>query len=282
MLNMPLEDHAGDIIRKSRMGRGVSAIEVASAANLNPHQLQQFEEDGHEIPELNFEAVAERLTLDPAKLRQIASGWEPHTHDMHQWTHFRHIETDDGGMAVNCFLIWDDASKVGALFDTGWILPPIQSLIETHSIQLQHIFITHSHYDHIEALGKVRQFAPEALLHSNIKSAPKAQQLVPDERFQLGSLTVSYRETPGHADDGVTYVVEGFPAEQPNLVIVGDAIFAGSIGGAPKHFELARTKVLDEVLSLPGNSLICPGHGPLTTVSEERKHNPFFPSAMFT
>ena len=279
---MPLEDHAGDIIRKSRMGRGVSPTEVASAAKLNPQQLEQFEEHGQGMPELDFEAVAELLTLAPAKLKKIAKGWEPHPHDMHQWTHFRHIETDDGGMAVNCFLVWDGASKAGALFDTGWVLSPIQTQIETHSIQLQHIFITHSHYDHIEALGEVRRFAPKALLHSNIRSAPREQQLIPDERFQLGALSISYRETPGHADDGVTYVVEGFPADQPKLAIVGDAIFAGSIGGAPKHFELARTKVRDEVLSLPEDTLICPGHGPLTSVKEERQSNPFFPDRMLT
>ena len=276
---MPLEDHAGDIIRKSRMGRGVSATEVASRAGLTQEQLEQFEEHGSTNSNPNFEAVAELLTLDPRKLRQVAEGWEPRAHDMHQWTHFRHIETDDGGMAVNCFLVWDDATKAGALFDTGWVLPPIQALIETHSIQLQHIFITHSHYDHIEALADVRRFAPDALLHSNIKSAPKAQQLDHGETFVIGSLTVSFRETPGHADDGVTYIVDGFPLNQPRLAIVGDAIFAGSMGGAPKHFELARNKVIEEVLSLPGDSLICPGHGPLTTVNEERDHNPFFPAA---
>ena len=160
--NMPLEDHAGDIIRKSRMGRGVRPTEVAAAAKITPQALERFEEHGDGAQTLDFKAVAELLTLAPQKLEQIAAGWEPHPHDMHQWTHFRHIETDDGGMAVNCFLVWDDTSKAGALFDTGWVLSPIRDLIEAHSIQLQHIFITHSHYDHIEALGEVRRFAPAA------------------------------------------------------------------------------------------------------------------------
>jgi glyoxylase-like metal-dependent hydrolase (beta-lactamase superfamily II) len=57
---------------------------------------------------------------------------------------------------------------------------------------------------------------------------------------------------------------------------VGDAIFAGSIGRGNQSWELARQKVRDQILTLPLATLICPGHGPLTTVAEEREHNPFF------
>jgi hydroxyacylglutathione hydrolase len=62
----------------------------------------------------------------------------------------------------------------------------------------------------------------------------------------------------------------------PEIAIVGDAIFAGSMGGAPTAGELARRKVLEEILSLPDATLIAPGHGPLTTVGEEKANNPFF------
>jgi hydroxyacylglutathione hydrolase len=57
---------------------------------------------------------------------------------------------------------------------------------------------------------------------------------------------------------------------------VGDAIFAGSMGGAPEHGALAKQKVRDQSLSLPADTLLCPGHGPLTTVAEEKASNPFF------
>ena len=58
--------------------------------------------------------------------------------------------------------------------------------------------------------------------------------------------------------------------------IVGDAIFAGSMGGAPNHYQLAREKVQSEILSLPAETILCPGHGPITTVAEQLSVNPFF------
>jgi glyoxylase-like metal-dependent hydrolase (beta-lactamase superfamily II) len=98
----------------------------------------------------------------------------------------------------------------------------------------------------------------------------------PNECVQLGSLRISHRETPGHAEDGVTYVVGNWPEDAPHVAIVGDALFAGSIGGAREHLDLARQRIRDQVFSLPPDTLVCPGHGPLSTVGEEQAHNPWF------
>ena len=87
---------------------------------------------------------------------------------------------------------------------------------------------------------------------------------------------VTARLTPGHAIDGVTYVVDGWRGGVPAVAVVGDAIFSGSMGKDFSTPELAQSKVSEEILSLPEETLICPGHGPLTTVSEELAHNPFF------
>ena len=84
------------------------------------------------------------------------------------------------------------------------------------------------------------------------------------------------RLTPGHAGDGVTYVIENWQGDAPAVAVVGDAIFAGSMGKDFRTPELAQAKVREEILSLPEETLICPGHGPLTTVGEQRLHNPFF------
>ncbi len=92
----------------------------------------------------------------------------------------------------------------------------------------------------------------------------------------LGRLRIAHRETPGHAEDGVTYVIEHWPKDAPPVAIVGDAIFAGSMGNGNGAWDLAKQKVRDEILSLPSKTLICPGHGPFTTVAEEKEHNPFF------
>ena len=93
----------------------------------------------------------------------------------------------------------------------------------------------------------------------------------------MGSLSISARETPGHSEDGVTYVIANFPGNQPPAAIVGDCLFAGSMGRGFQSAKLLKQKVQKHILRLPAETLLCPGHGPLTTVAQEKAHNPFFP-----
>jgi glyoxylase-like metal-dependent hydrolase (beta-lactamase superfamily II) len=138
------------------------------------------------------------------------------------------------------------------------------------------VFITHGHSDHIAALEAVRRQHPKARLHWGSREAPVDQRIRPNDFIHLGSLRITNRDTPGHAEDGITYVAGNWPDDAPHVAIVGDALFAGSIGRGNQSWELARQKVRDQILSLPPDTLLCPGHGPLTTVAEEKEHNPFF------
>ncbi len=274
---MLLEDHVGDVLRKARLGRGVALERAAAASRMRPEQLAEFEERGEPSDGIDFDAVGDLLNLDGEKLRRIAGGWLPAAHELSRWQCLRKIENDPGGMAVNCFLLWDRFSQESALFDTAWVVGPIADLLNQFQLALKHIFITHSHHDHVAALGELRKQAPDAAVHSNSSHAPQSQRLREGECFSVGELNIAWRETPGHAVDGVTYVVDGFPGEAPPVAVVGDAIFAGSIGGALNRFELARQRVREEILTLPESALICPGHGPVTTVGEQQDCNPFFP-----
>ena len=274
---MLLEDHAGDVLRKARLGRGIPLERAAAAARMRPEKLARFEERGKPSDGIDLGAVSELLNLDGNKLRRIVEGWLPAAHELSRWQCLRKIENDPGGIAVNCFLLWDRSSREAALFDTGWVAGPIADLLEQFQLGLKHIFITHSHHDHVAALGELRKQAPDAAVHSNSSHAPQSQKLTKGECFLIGKLNIAWRETPGHTADGVTYVVDGFPDEAPPVAVVGDAVFAGSIGGALNHFELARQRVREEILTLSAAALICPGHGPITTVGEQRDCNPFFP-----
>jgi glyoxylase-like metal-dependent hydrolase (beta-lactamase superfamily II) len=275
---MNLEDHVGDIISKARRAVDIPVAEGARAAGLSDTQLADLEESGQTPGSINWEALARVLVLDAQKLRGIAEGWSPQETDLSRWRQLRRITTDDGGMAVNCFLIWDEATREAALFDTGWNATPILKLIQENQLQLRHLFITHTHRDHVAALTPIRESVSGVKLHSSSQHAPTDQRNRPDDLVQLGSLRIRNRDTPGHAEDGVTYVIENWPENAPSVAIVGDAIFSGSMGGAlGDAAKLARQKVRDQILSLPRDTLLCPGHGPLTTVAAELTHNPFFP-----
>jgi glyoxylase-like metal-dependent hydrolase (beta-lactamase superfamily II) len=273
---MNLEDHLGDIVRKARGMSKVSATAAARAAGLTEAELATLEESGQSSKKPNLAALAELVGLNPGKLEAIANGWLPSAKDLGIWRELRWITTTAEGMAVNCYLVWDEVSREAALFDTGWQEGPVALLIEQNQLQLRHIFITHAHEDHVAALGELRKLHPKARLHSGSKTAPVDQRNRPNDFIHLGSLRITHRDTPGHAEDGTTYIVGTWPEDAPHVAIVGDALFAGSIGRGNQSWELARQKVREQILTLPPETLLCPGHGPLTTVAEEKGHNPFF------
>jgi len=273
---MNLEDHLGDIVRKARMMANVSVEAAATASGLSVFEFKTLEQTGQCPKQLNLAKLADLTGLNGGKLQRIADGWVPEPVDINRWRMLRVITTSDADMAVNCFLAWDEATREAALFDTGFDAAPVLRELAEHQLRLRHIFITHSHSDHVEGLPVLKKQFPAATIHISDPTVPGTQRSRRNEAVQLGCFTISNRATPGHADDGVTYVVSNWPGDAPPVAIVGDALFAGSMGRALGARDLARRAVQEEVLTLPGPTLLCPGHGPLTTVSQEIAHNPFF------
>jgi hydroxyacylglutathione hydrolase len=275
---MNLEDHLGDIIGKARAMNNLPGAVVAKAGGISESELSALEKSGNTTgPAINFAGLAKAAGLHPQKLESIAKGWLPSQKDLSAWREFRAFTTaDNDGTTVNCYLVWDEVTRDAALFDSGLDAGPVLKCITENDLTLRHIFITHSHWDHVEALPKFREAWPKAKLHSGSKNAPVDQRNKPSEIIHLGGLRVTYRETPGHAEDGVTYLVGNWQEDAPHVAIVGDTIFAGSMGRGNESWDLARQKVREQILSLPPETLLCPGHGPMTTVAEERDHNPFF------
>jgi glyoxylase-like metal-dependent hydrolase (beta-lactamase superfamily II) len=273
---MNLEDHLGDIIRKARAMTNVASAAAAKSAGLSESELGALEESGSTSKKPNYSTLAPLIGLDGRKLEAIGGGWLPAAKDLSQWRELRCLTTTAEGIAVNCYLVWDEVSREAALFDTGWNAAPALDLMEAEKVQLRHLFITHSHPDHVAGIGAVRERFPKVRLHSSSKNAPVDQRNRSNDFIHLGSLRITNRATPGHAEDGTTYIIGTWPEDAPHVAVVGDAIFAGSIGRGNQSWDLARQKVREEILTLPPATLICPGHGPLTTVAEEKEHNPFF------
>lgn len=275
-LGMPLEDHAGDVIAKSRKMKSIDVEVVAEAAGLSVSQLAEYEDQGVLKRELNWVAVAELLALDAEKLERVARGWVPKVPDLSAWGCFRQITTTGPTMDVHAYLVWDENSREAAIIDTGFDPGPIFEIIESENLTTRFLLITHMHGDHVAGLQGIRERFPNIAIRTDAESAPESSRNQRDEVIELGDLRITNRDTPGHAVDGVTYVVEGFSGGGGQIAIVGDAIFAGSMGGAPTAGSLAKQKVRDQILTLPETTLLCPGHGPLTTVGEEKANNPFF------
>ena len=273
---MTLEDHLGDVIRKARKASGRSLADAARAAELNEAEFTALEETGKSTKRPNFSALAAAVGLHAKKLEQFADGWKPAPVDLGLWRELRPLSTTRDGNAVNNFLVWDEVTREAALFDTGWDASEALGLILENGLALKHLFLTHTHEDHIAALGQIREAFPKLHLHTNSKAAPPQHRNRANDCLHLGSLRITNRDTPGHAEDGVIYLVGNWPEDAPHVAISGDTIFAGSLATGFISTEVLKKNVQEKIFSLPGETLLCPGHGPLTTVAEEKAHNPFF------
>ena len=273
---MQLEDHLGDIIRKARLKTDTTTAIAARAGQISETELAHLEDSGDKPSKINLAALALVIQLDPRKLQTIAHGWLPAPVDLKRWQALRPFVSIGDGLTVNCYLVWDTATREAALFDTGLDAQPVLTCLAENQLQLRHIFITHSHWDHVAALPQIRAAWPTAKLHNSSAHGPANQRNQPGEVINLGSLRVTHRETPGHAEDGVTYLIHGWPGNSPTVAIVGDTILAGSMCNGNGQWEIAEKKIRSEILILPDPTLLCAGHGPLTTVAEEKTNNPFF------
>jgi len=273
---MSLEDHLGDIVRKAREAAGITGQAAASAAGLSAEQYAALEASGTLATGTRLAQLAAAVNLNADRLEQISNGWLPAPRELSTWRELRQITTSRNGESVHCYLVWDEVSREAALFDTGWETEPIYSIIEREQLNLRHLFLTHLHPDHVGAMEPIRERFPKLFLHANSRNVPPQHRNRPNDFISLGSLRIMNRDTPGHAEEGVTYVIGNWPEDAAHVAIVGDTVFAGSIATGFQSTELLKQKISEQIFSLPSDTLICPGHGPITTVAEERAHNPFF------
>lgn len=274
---LSLEDQLPDILGKAQRGLRVDDRTLAAEFGVAPDALARLKQ-GDAGNDDALRAAADALGLHGDSLLAIGRGtWQPEaarTPDT-----FGAFNTPfGGGLSVNCFLVWDRPGGTAVLFDTGTDAAPIFRILESQRLHLDAVFLTHTHSDHIEALEEiVGRTGAEAFVPERERDAvPHAVPVTEGQRFTLGGVTLEARLTRGHTVGGLTYVVEtvGFG---PRLAVVGDALFAGSQGGVPAELYAEALRLNREhILSLPDDTILCPGHGPLSTVGEEKAHNPFY------
>ncbi len=269
---VPLEDDFEDIIAKTMRGRHISETEVAIRSGV-PADLVARICRGEFCDEGALPKIATALGLDPDALTLLAGkAWAPKPVSVEGLAQFN---TPYRSMRVNAFLLWDTETKEAAVFDTGADAKDLLRAIDDLGLELSAIFLTHTHNDHIAELETIRKRLTDgcAVFSNTQEPWPGTQEFEEGDTFSIGSLSVETRTTWGHSMGGTTYVITGLAMP---IAVVGDAIFAGSMGGGMVSFKDAWQTNLQKVFSLPDETVICPGHGPMTTVGEEKRANAFF------
>jgi hydroxyacylglutathione hydrolase len=267
---IPLEDNVGDIIGKAQRGLGISDSELAKKAGVSLETIRKLREG--DLDEQALLRVAPVLGLAAGQLSQLAKGeWRPERIDERDG--FAQFNTRFHDMTVNAYVVWDPTSRVAAAFDTGADCTEMVRFANRHKLNVQMIFLTHAHPDHIADLPRLREETGADVFSPAREPVSGAQPVEEGKQFRLGNLEIGTRLTWGHSQGGITYVMTGLARP---MAIVGDSLFAGSMGGGNVSYQDALRNNLEKILTLPDHTVICPGHGPMTTVGEEKKHNPFF------
>ncbi len=271
MSSIPLEDNFEDVLGKALRGTGMPDGVLEFLTGVSEETIAKLK-DG-ELDEESLRKVASPLGLDADTLVERArEAWVPAPVEIEGLRQYNTVFDD---MTVNNYLVWDPASKEAALFDTGTDASGAIGLVDELGLTLTQLFLTHTHLDHIADRAAVEKHNSELKTFVNaLEPTGGATRFQPGDAFSVGTLRVSTRLTKGHSPGGTTYVINGLSCP---VAIVGDALFAQSMGGGMISYQDALATNRAELFSLQDDTVICPGHGPMTTVGEEKAHNPFYP-----
>lgn len=265
----PLEDNFEDVLGKAMRGQHLDERQAARKAGLTGEAVSALLSG--QFAEAEARALASALGLSPGALLALAKGQYrpavPCPEPMIVAT------TRYGTMTVNAYVLWDRTTREAAIFDTGADAEPLLEAVSTHDLNVLAIFLTHSHADHVGALDALKRNLGVEAWSSELEPVGGTKHFRPGDLFNAGHHFIRTRLTPGHTPGGTTFVIEG-PVLQ--AAIVGDALFAGSVGGIHNDYAQTLGIIRREILGLADDTILCPGHGPLTTVGLEKTGNPFF------
>jgi glyoxylase-like metal-dependent hydrolase (beta-lactamase superfamily II) len=272
MGRIPLEDNFNDVIAKAQRGLGIDDADLARRAQVTTADIAALKA-GH-FDEFAARRIASHLRLNRDALVRLAQKkWYPQQPIFPSG--FMAFNTPFEDMTVNSYVIWDERSKHAAVFDTGASCEPMLEFINSERLTVRYIFITHTHDDHIADLPRlVTETKGEVWASSREPAAfPGAKTFEENAFFHVGPISVKTLFTWGHSSGGTTFYITGLSWP---VAVTGDSIFASSMGGGMVSYADAYENNLKKIMTLPNDTVLACGHGPLTTVAQERRNNPFF------
>ena len=273
--DMELEDELGDILEKARNGKRWSQVDLAKSTGINLSDIIRIENYDWTPEEKDIFKIASVLNLHGPSLAAIAAGkWVPEkeTADSGPFDIIC-LNVFMGSYPVKCYLLICRETRATAVIDTGANPEAIIEKARELGVIPKMILLTHTHPDHAGGLGQLdREFRcptwvdkmePRPTGSNDLHTIEEGKPII------LGALEIETIATRGHTTGGISFKIN-------ESVISGDAIFAGSMGRANSSWEDLYFSITQNLLTLPENTRLYPGHGPSTTVGQEKRHNPFF------
>jgi glyoxylase-like metal-dependent hydrolase (beta-lactamase superfamily II) len=273
---IPLEDDPSDVLRKAQRGTGIDAAALAHRTGIDQAAIKAWTRGDGVPTEDQARAVAVVLHLDPGKFADAAARrWYPSAELPPNVRHHPHDPHPSNG-----YLFFLEDGKTAALIDPAGYPKTLLNAVNDGPYALRYILITHKHADHCDATADVARAFPDAqiVMHrADVAAigalAPRAIPVIDGDELAFGDdASIRMLHTPGHTDGSACFLFR-------STVFTGDTLFAGSVGGIfadVSTYEDLLASVRFKLFALDDHTVVMPGHGPPSTIAEEKAHNPFF------
>jgi hydroxyacylglutathione hydrolase len=271
-----LEDDPSDLLRKAQRGNRLDDAELAHRTGLDAMAIAAWKRGDGVPTEDQARALAVVLRLDPGKFADAAARrWYPGAELPPDVRHHPHDPHPSNG-----YLFFLQDGKTAALVDPAGYPQTLLRAVNEGPYALRYILVTHKHADHCDATADVARAFPDAQIvmhkadaHAIGDLAHRALPVVDGDELPFGDdAAIRMIHTPGHTDGSSCFLFR-------ETVFSGDTLFAGSVGGIfadVATYDDLLASVKFKLFSLGDHTVVMPGHGPPTTIAQERAHNPFF------
>jgi hydroxyacylglutathione hydrolase len=272
-----LEDEVGDVLEKAMRRGRFTAERVAERANVALGKFRDALDYRSDLTCDELRRVAGVLGLNEVGLCALGTGRYP-TPEIGAlpfcvWP----LRMAHGIGVANAYLVGECGARHAILFDTGAGIDALRAEWPSTITKVDAVFLTHVEPEHTGGLCDiVKRFSIEQVFVPVGAKAPCGLPMAEGEKRQFGRLEVSAFTTPGHAAAHSCYLVRSTCDLRANGVLIsGDLVFAGSVGGAYFSHEQLQSNLGRMLRLVPPQTVIAPGHGPLTTAENELRYNPF-------
>ena len=196
-----------------------------------------------------------------------------------------------GPLASNCYILWDKELKIGIIIDPGDDAKCILKTVKNLGIKITCIVVTHGHFDHVGAVAEIKkELKIDFLAHRDdlffikdskesarrwgidISQSPDPDRFIEDgDKIKFGNFELSVIHTPGHSPGGVSFLID-------KMLFSGDTLFQGSIGRTDFRkgsYQDLENSIKAKLYKLPDETIVYTGHGPITTIGDEKRYNSF-------
>lgn len=273
----PLEDELGDVLDKALQQAGLSESVLAERARVSVSKIRDAIDYRYDLSDDELSRLATALGLNEIGFRALAGGSYPLPEVLGLPFCLFPLRMPHGIGVANAYIVADCSRQTGLLFDAGSSPAALRRVWPGRISQIEAVFITHPETEHMGGLSEVREFfgAPPVFAPQGSKLSG-ATSVGDGTCLEFAGFSVEVFSTPGHAEAHNSYLVRSTAASTGlALLLSGDLLFAGSIGGAffcRKRLRSSLNRLFDR---LPPETVVAPGHGPLTTVGNELRYNPF-------